>query len=190
MWIKTFDEFGIKYLEDADLYALQVYCETNLNDSVINNSSFEDMKIKEFSGDNGQYLITYHIPTMTIINACAMHKIILGDLEDVWRIGTRNATLKAWREKLFSLGYLNNLSGRYLYPIQITDALAKGAKTIIVTTNSKAGGFDSSGQMFKADSALNILSKKGFCKHLFEDVEIYGVIQNVWELVPKKWIKQ
>lgn len=194
-WIRQFDEhYGIKYLDEDDYTALQVYCDAAADEGIINNSSFDHLKIKTFNGDYGQYIVTYYLPTMTIINACAMHKLPLqlndwGEqpVEHCWRIGVRNATLGPWRDKLFSLAPMNSLTFKHIYPIQVRDALNCGASKLVVTTNSSSGKIDVSGKMFKVDRVMSLLTKKGYFAGVGEDINIFNTPQNVWELNMDYW---
>lgn len=194
-WINTFGEFGIRVYDPSCEEHLQSYCQQCFDAGMSNNSSPDKLKIDFMSGDNGQYLATYHRHTDTIVNMCGMHhQPLITDewSEDMcWRIGVRNGTLPAWRKELLTnLSGLDNLTLKYLYPIQMREAISRGARKIVVTTNTPTGGIDRSGKMFKVDRVLSMLAKRGYFRLVGEDIMLYDTPQNVWEFDMGFWSSQ
>lgn len=193
--ITTFGEFGIKaYDDEVDRGAINRYCvQCGLN-GVVNNSSPVDLKLSYMSGDNGVTHVTYHIPTMTIVNLCGMHQMCIPTIssDTYWRIGVRNATLPEWNAPLMkSAAHPFGFVIDKIFPLQYQIANYRTKKSsVIVTTNSSSGNIDQSGSMFRVDAVMQILATRGLFTKLGTDETIFNTIQNVWELNPSYWDEQ
>lgn len=198
MWLKVLNGiYGFKQLTSDDYEKLEDFCKICKKHGILNNASFKDMKINRFQGNTGQYWVVYNIPTNEIISVSAIEHLPLqidawGEdiFENCWRIGVRHATIPDFRAK-FSKGLGNNLQNsfqyRYVFPFQIDEAFKRGAEKIIYTTNTSKNKIDRTNKLFQMDRVIHILAKKGYCKKVASNLNIFATFQNVWEVNPEKW---
>ena len=172
------------YTEDQRKY-LNLFCEKCKKEGIINNSSYENIKIAELKEDKGAFWLCYD--NEMIVSGAGVQLISVQGIYAV-RALYRAASLKPYR------GYFSGLNKYHFNSIPFSIILPYCIEwrnfnhpnlNIVITTNIDFRKFKTS----NTNRLFSTLEKHGLVSPIGE-IFLYNVRQNCWKLCEKLYLKK
>lgn len=168
------------YTPDRHDDALDAFMAECAELGLLNNANRKILKV-----DAAKFWLT--VTDDKIVSMSGVQKIDLPDFAEVFRVQFRAATLPTFRghaAKGLGRRFENCWEWTQILPYQVEYARNRGAKHLVVTTNTPDNDADRSGRMFAVDRVMARLEKLGDVRLLAPKVNLFNTIQNVWEITP------
>lgn len=177
---------------------LEAFCQQCAAEGLVNNSNLKRMKLENTLDNDGMFWLVYYGNEKTPGSVCGIERFRPPEglwpeeeLNHTFRVGFRQATLQKFRgrHKQGLLGGIQeNVALKHIFPLSFVWGLSRGARRFVATTNSGKSRTHDISKMYQMDTVMKTyFQRKGYVSLLRSDVEIFGTLQNLWEVLPPRW---
>jgi hypothetical protein len=179
---KSYLEFRL--LQESDYPALQIFCDYFKSKDIVNNSSFQSIKLDKIKMPYGQYFIGYDYNKNLIWNLAGVHRLSeIGD--HAWRCLFRGAQLPGYNmydgltKDFFKSGYQIS----YVLDMQMKFILNYDPQAEFYTsTNNPDNPIHFSRSQYLDQIAMPMLEQRGAFTRIHKDFELYNTRQSIWRV--------
>lgn len=175
-----------RLLQESDYPALEIFCNKCKDLGLVNNSSFQAIKLDKMKMPYGQYFIGYDYRTQEIWNLAGVHQ--LPEISpNAWRCLFRGAQLPGYAMQ--SMLSKNMLKTSYQmtfvlhWQIEFIKMRYPNAEFYTSTNNLKNENVPVKSQVL--DQRVNpLLQKQGIFEKIYDDFLLYNTSQSIWRVHP------